>query len=254
MSSYGALAGAYDALTTDVRYLRRADFLERLFRKSTAPVHSVLDLACGTGTLACLLAERGYDVVATDASLDMLAMAQHKAALFSGKPPLFVHQAMPCLCLLEPVDAAVCTLDALNYLTKPGDVRRTFERVYRYLKPGGQFIFDINSVYKLQRMDGQMYLDETDDIYCVWRAEFSPRTRIATYWVDLFQRREDGTWERSCEEHRERAYEVDELKGYLTAAGFSRITVSGDLRQTPPRADEDRIIFRCIRKKQESEQ
>jgi len=250
MNSYGALAGAYDALTTDVRYLRRADFLERLFRKSLIPVHTVLDLACGTGTLSCLLAERGYGVTAVDASEDMLAVAQQKAEGLVS-PPLFLHQSMPRLRLLEPVDAVICTLDAINYLTKPADVQRTFERVSRWLKPGGQFIFDINSVQKLRRMDGQMYLDETDDIYCVWRTRYSSRTRIATYWVDLFQKRKDGTWERSCEEHRERAYEIDELTGYLRAAGFDRIFVTGDLRSAPPRADEDRVIFRCIRGKQE---
>ena len=93
MNSYGALAGAYDALTTDVRYLRRADFLERLFRKSPIPVHSVLDLACGTGTLSCLLAERGYSLVAVDASEDMLAVAQQKAEGLAS-PPLFLHQTM----------------------------------------------------------------------------------------------------------------------------------------------------------------
>ena len=50
MSSYEGLAASYDALTTDVGYEKRADFLEKLFRRSRIPVHTVLDLACGTGT------------------------------------------------------------------------------------------------------------------------------------------------------------------------------------------------------------
>ena len=49
MSSYQQLAGAYDELTWDVGYEKRADFLEKLFRRSRIPVHTVLDLACGTG-------------------------------------------------------------------------------------------------------------------------------------------------------------------------------------------------------------
>ena len=56
MSSYDALASSYDGLMADGSYRKRADWLERLFRKSRIPVHSVLDLACGTGTIACLLA------------------------------------------------------------------------------------------------------------------------------------------------------------------------------------------------------
>ena len=59
MSSYDALADSYDALMADGSYRKRADFLEKQFRKSRIPVRTVLDLACGTGTIACLLAERG---------------------------------------------------------------------------------------------------------------------------------------------------------------------------------------------------
>ncbi len=54
MSSYDALAAGYDALMTDVGYKKRADWLVRQFRKSGVPVRQVLDLACGTGTMACL--------------------------------------------------------------------------------------------------------------------------------------------------------------------------------------------------------
>ena len=84
MSSYEALASSYDALTEDVGYLRRADYLERLFQKSTIPVETVLDLACGTGTMAWLLAGRGYQVTATDASEEMLTQAMNKAAALAG--------------------------------------------------------------------------------------------------------------------------------------------------------------------------
>ena len=80
MSSYQTFAGAYDALMEDGQYRKRADFLVRQFRSSQIPVHTVLDLACGTGTIACLLAERGYRVTATDGSQDMLVEAARKAA------------------------------------------------------------------------------------------------------------------------------------------------------------------------------
>ena len=137
MSGYDALASSYDALMADGAYRRRADFLERLFRKSRIPVCNVLDLACGTGTIACLLAERGYRVTAVDGSEEMLAQAAAKAAGLES-PPLFIHQAMPRLRLLQPVDAAVSTLDSLNYLTQTRDLQETFRRVHRWLRPGGR--------------------------------------------------------------------------------------------------------------------
>ena len=45
MSSYDALAASYDALTVDVEYRRRADYLTRQFHRSALPVETVLDLA-----------------------------------------------------------------------------------------------------------------------------------------------------------------------------------------------------------------
>lgn len=247
MSSYDALAASYDGLMADGSYRKRAAFLERLFRKSAIPVHMVLDLACGTGTIACLLAARGYQVTATDASEEMLTQAMRKAEGLSGQPPLFLLQSMPRLRLLEPVDAAVSTLDSLNYLTRERDIQETFRRVYRWLKPGGQFIFDVNSPYKLRRMDGQMYMDETEDSFCVWRTFFSERTQVCTYQVDLFRQRRDGAWERDFEEHRERAWTEAQLRQYLAEAGFEAVRVTGDLSRRPPREDEDRWIVMAVR-------
>ena len=189
MSTYGALAGAYDALLADGDYLRRVRAIGKALRKSPIPVEHVLDLGCGTGTIACLLAAEGYRVTATDLSQEMLTEAAGKA-MGLERPPFFLCQSMPRLRLTEQADAVVSTLDSLNYLTKASDLRETFRRVFRYLKPGGRFLFDVNSPYKLRRMDGQVWLDETEDVYCVWRTEFS--RGVCTYWVDLFELREDG--------------------------------------------------------------
>ena len=225
MSSYDALAASYDALTVDVEYRRRADYLTRQFHRSALPVETVLDLACGTGTMACLLAERGYRMIAVDGSEEMLTQAAWKAGM--------------------EVDAAISTLDALNYLTRTADLRETLRRVYRWLRPGGLFLFDVNTPYKLRRMDGQVYLDETEDSYCVWRTFYAPGRKICTYQVDLFRLNANGSWDRAFEEHRERAWGREELETYLTEAGFGAVTVTGDLTSRPPAAEEDRWIFRC---------
>ena len=248
MSRYDGLAGSYDAMMTDAVYVKRADWLERLFRKSAIPVNSVLDLACGTGTIACLLAERGYQVIATDASEEMLTQAMLKAAVLEECAPVFLQQEMPKLRLLEPVDAVISTIDSLNYLTRERDIRETFKRVYRWLKPGGQFIFDVNTPYKLRRMDRQMYMDETEDSFCVWRTFFSERTQICTYQVDLFQEREDGAWERTFEEHREKAWSAEQLTAFLTDAGFGKVSVTGDLSMRDPKETEDRWLIRAEKK------
>ena len=249
MSAYEALAGVYDRLTGDVNYERRANYIEKLFSKSRLPVQTVLDLACGTGTMTAILTERGYEMIAVDGSADMLAEAMEKAADLSGEPPVFLNQSMPQLDLYGTVDAAICCLDSINYLTSPKDVQRTFQRLHLFIAPGGLLVFDINSAEKLRGLDGQVYLDETEDIYCVWRTEFEKRSRICTYWMDIFTRQEDDSWERDFEEHRQRAYEVEELRAWLTEAGFTNIRTYGDCRMSAPREGEQRIYFTAIRGK-----
>ena len=245
MSSYEALAGTYDALTGDVDYEKRADFLEKLLRRSKIDVHTVLDLACGTGTMTWILTGRGYEMIGVDASEEMLAAAMEKSGSVAGVQPIFLHQSMPKLDLYGTVDAAICCLDSLNYLTDPKDVWRTFDRLRLFIAPGGMLVFDINTVEKLAALDGQVFLDETEDTYCVWRPEY--RRGLCTYYMDLFQLQEDGSWERSFELHRERAYTVEELTQWLQEAGFGEIRTYGDMKMRRPAEGEQRIYFSCIR-------
>ena len=246
MASYEHLAPLYDELMRDADYTRRADFVEKLLRRARREVRTVLDLACGTGTITCLLTRRGYELIAVDASEDMLMQAREKAQGIDGIPPLFLHQSMPRLDLNDTVDAAVCCLDSLNYLTNARDVRRTFERLRLFLSPGGALVFDVHGLAKLEAMDAQVYLDEGEDVYCVWRTWF--RRGLLDYCVDLFTRRPDGAWERGNEFHRQRYYSVRELTAWLEAAGFVDIRAYGDCVLRAPRADEGRIYFFAIRK------
>ncbi|MBE7009818.1 MAG: class I SAM-dependent methyltransferase [Ruminococcaceae bacterium] len=246
MASYEFLAHSYDDLMRDADYARRADFVEKLFlRTAKRPVRTVLDLACGTGTMTCLLTERGYELIAVDGSEDMLMEAREKAQGLAGVEPLFLHQPMPRLDLNDTVDAAICCLDSLNYLTSPRDVRRTLERLRLFVSPGGALVFDVHARAKLEAMDEQVYLDEGDDVYCVWRTEF--RRELLDYCVDLFTRRADGAWERETEYHRQRYYSAEDLTRWLAEAGFGNIRTWGDCRMRRPNDSDGRIYFSAIR-------
>ena len=244
MSSYDALAASYDALMADAAYLKRAAYLDRCLKRDKTPVETILDLGCGTGTISCLLARMGYRVLAADASVEMLTEAMMKASSME-EPPMFLHQSMEKLRLGREVDAVISTIDAINYLPREKALRETFKRAYKCLRPGGQFIFDVNSPAKFRAMDGRMYTDETEESYCVWRTFFSERTKICTYQVDLFRLRRDGAWAREYEEHRERAWSVEELTEFLSDAGFSKVKITGDMKTSKPKEEEQRLIFHC---------
>lgn len=248
MIAYETLAASYDRLTNDVPYPRIASFAQNLLTDRGISPRSVLDLACGTGAMSVLLAQAGYRVIGVDMSEEMLTMASEKAMALSDNRPFFVRQRMQRLRLPQPVDWVFSGLDSINYLTNPLDCQETFRRVYAALEPGGAFLFDINTPEKLRAMDGEIFLDEDDDVFCVWRSEFNESTRICTYGMDIFQRR-GRHWERSQEEHLEYAYTPAELLEYLQDAGFTRIEQFGDLRAEPPKEGEQRIYFLAIKEK-----
>ena len=243
MASYEFLAGCYDELTTDVGYRSWAGYLEKHFARAGIPVRTVLDLACGTRSLTWELARRGYEMIGVDRSEEMLAQANEKGEDFTGERPIFLHQSMDKLDLYGTIDACVCCLDSVNYVTRPAQLERAFARVHLFLMPGGIFVFDINTPEKLRALDGQVFLDETEDAYCVWRAEYSKRRRVCTYAMDLFRLTPAGLWERGEELHEEYAYEPDELEEMLRRAGFHHIRRYGDRKLRAPRPGEERISF-----------
>ena len=243
MNAYGALAASYDRLTNDVDYKAWVDFTHAILEKEGLKPRTVADLACGTGSATRILAQRGYRVTAVDLSESMLTEAMDKCSDLD-QLPVFVHQNLAQLRLPRAVDLAVCFLDSLDYILEPSDCAAAIRQTYKALNPGGIFIFDVNTPEKLRAMDGQVFLDEDDDVYCVWRGEFDEDTNICSYGMDLFQR-DGNVWHRSFEEHQEYAYSIEQLTGYLKDAGFTRIEVWADRQFCAPREGEQRVWFKA---------
>ena len=243
MDAYHNLAVSYDRLTSDVDYEATVDFYYEILKQEGLSPRTAVDLACGTGSVTAILAKKGLQVIGVDMSEEMLTVASQKAGE-EGLMPWFICQSLQRLRLPRAVDMAVCALDSLDYITDPADCKEAIRRVYKYLNPGGIFIFDVNTPEKLRAMDGQVFLDEDDDVYCVWRGEFDEETNICSYGMDLFQRK-GNLWERSFEEHCEYAYSAEELVSYLKAAGFTHIRVYGDRRMEAPAAGEQRIYIKA---------
>lgn len=240
MEAYTILAEHYDRLTRDVDYERWADYVEGHFRRAKRPVRSVVELGCGSGSLTCLLARRGYRMTALDLSPDMLSAAARKC---EGLDVQLVCRDMSRLTVPQPADAVISCLDSVNYVVRPSALRRTFLRAHRALAPGGLFLFDVKTPLCLEEDDGQVYLDEDEDIFCVWRGEYRSGRRVCGYGIDLFVRRSDGSWDRGSEYHEEYAYTMEELDGYLKKAGFRQVRQYGDKTFTAPSEGAKRIFF-----------
>ena len=240
MNSYQALSAYYDRFTDDVGYADWADFFERLFAREGIQPKLVLDLACGTGSLTRILAERGYEMIGADASPEMLMQAMQNTMDCEPRP-LFLNQRMEALDLYGTVDACLCCLDSINYVTEPQTLQKAFERVHLFLEPKtGLFVFDINTPEKFACMDGNAYVREDEDVFCVWQA--AVEDGLCAYQFDIFAR-EGGKWTRAQETHEERIYTVEQLTDMLEKAGFSEIKTYGDQSFAPVRGGEDQIYF-----------
>ena len=227
-SSYGPLSLWYDTLTGDIPYGEFADFYEARFNIDGGEFKTLLDLCCGTGTLTALMAHRGYEMIAVDASADMLMQASGKAS-DAEIAPLYLCQDACELDLYGTVDAAYCSLDGINYI--PSDkLGRVFDRLHLFVRPYGLFLFDIKTPESFRALDGEIFMDETDDVLCLWRADFSEEDNTLLYGMDLFSRR-GKLWQRECEEHVEYAHSPETLKAMLENRALSRLSFSPTVRR-----------------------
>ena len=238
--SYGALAERYDQLTGDIPYDAFCDYYETALTLGGRAVRTVLDLGCGTGTLSLLLARRGYELISVDASADMLSVFQSKLfELPEGTiAPMLLCQRAEELDLYDTVDAAVCCLDAFNYLP-PEALRRALERLHLFLNADGVLAFDILSPEHLRSLDGQCFVDEDEDTLCLWRA--SLESGELHYGMDLF-RAAGRLWRRSQEEHVEYLHDPETLRVWLAESGFRGVTVRAD----GPQHEQGRLFLTAI--------
>lgn len=240
MDCYGPLSSWYDSLTDDVPYDSFAEYYESVFAADGGEFRLIADLCCGTGTIACTMARKGYDVIGIDASADMLSVAMQKASE-SGVSPLFICQSAEELDLYGTVDAACSSLDSINYLP-PEILPEVFRRLHLFIRPGGLFIFDIRSPEWLRSLDGSTSVDEQDDLLALWRADYDDDEASVTYGIDIFSRR-GRLWQRSREEHVEYVHEPEKLSALLSSAGFEDIGISS----SGPQGELGRLFVSCRR-------
>ena len=240
MNAYGPLAFWYDRLTLDIPYEAFVDFYEKEFSADGGEFKILLDLCCGTGTLTWLLAERGYEMIAADASPDMLMQAASKAAEVSV-PPLFLCQDASALDLYGTVDAAVCSLDGMNYIPE-SELPEVFHRLHLFVRPGGLLIFDIKTPEWFRSVDGSVSVDETEDMLCLWRAEFDTEDNAICYGVDIFSK-SGSLWRRDSDEHIEYADSPERLAELLEIAGFENVRLCCDC----PQSDGGRLFITAKR-------
>ncbi len=245
--SYDVFAQFYDTLTENVDYKTYAAYIKRLFDSYGKNIHSVLDVACGTGSLTMELSRLGYEMIGADASEDMLTEAQEKK-LEENADILYLCQSAEELDLYGTVQGAVCTLDSINHITDEKTVIKAFRKISLFMEKDGIFIFDLNTEYKHREVLGNnTFVYDLDEVYCVWQNEFDEENLLTHISLDLFCE-ENGLYERFFEEFDERAYSHEKVLEWLNLSGFELVDFFGEFTEKKPEEDAERIVY-VVRKK-----
>lgn len=138
-------ADAYNRLYHDKDYAAECDLIEEIMRRYAAsPVHSILDLGCGTGNHSFPLSSRGYEVVGVERSPNMLALARSRLASNAGNgAPRFEQGDIRQVDLGRTFDAVLMMFAVLGYQVDNRDVLDALKAARRHLEPGGLFLFDV---------------------------------------------------------------------------------------------------------------
>lgn len=255
MEAYRQFATVYDRLMADMPYPQWLQFADACWQQYGKP-RTVVDLGCGTGSIAIPLARQGYQVYAIDLSSDMLAIGQSKwdDTLRSGGQPkgaiTWLQQDMTEWGLGEQVDSVISFCDCVNYLTEEEDVAAAIEATFRALKPGGVFLFDIHSPSTIERYANEQpfVLDEPDVAY-IWTCELDEERVEIEHQLTIFAREEGrgGNFARIEETHVQRAYDAAWLKELLVGAGFSKVELFADFKLEPATDEAERLFFAAVK-------
>lgn len=245
MNSYEQFAEVYDELMTDIPYAEYVKWIQ-----SYAPAQSfnnLLDIGCGTGTLALMLHQAGYKVTGVDLSEDMLAIAHARMDSAGTSMPLYA-MSMDELEGFSEVDVAIIPIDSINYVKEQQQVIETLKRIFESLREGGQLFFDVHSLFKMDEifLDGPFTFDDGEITY-VWHTEPGEFKHSVYHQMTFFVQTANGLYERFDEEHFQRTFAHEQYIIWLKEIGFSHVEVSADWTTGQPTDDSERIFIRAVK-------
>lgn len=246
MSRYERFATVYDQLMQDVPYDEYVSWIV-----SQAPVNSfpkLLDIGCGTGTLSIKFHELGYQVSGIDLSEEMLAVANKRLHSEGISIPLFA-MSMDELEGFFDVDIVTIPIDSINYLKEEQQVVKTFQRIYTSLKEGGQLLFDVHSLYKMDEIFIQSPFTYDDgDITYIWYTEQGEYDHSVYHDMTFFiYDHETHLYDRFDEQHFQRTFSVEIYEKWLKEVGFKEVIVTADWTNTAPTKTSERIFIQAIK-------
>ena len=247
MEAYSGFAKVYDLFMDNIPYKEWTDYVKELLSEEGVKEGILLDLGCGTGSVTELLAEAGFDMIGIDNSEEMLDIAIEKRDQ-SGLDILYLLQDMREFELYGTVKGVVSICDSMNYILEDEELSEVFRLVYNYLDNEGIFIFDMNTVYKYERvLADNTFAEDREMSSFIWENYYDQEEAINQYDLSLFVREKDGRYCKYEETHLQRAYEQRKVEELLNESGLELLHVYDAFTKEIPAENSERIYFVCRR-------
>lgn len=247
LPTYSRLASIYDAIMSDVDYLDWSDYIESAIRMHHGWCSRILELACGTGTMALELEERDdWHITATDGSEQMIRIARKKGEARNSSIDWSV-QDMTSLSLPQTFDAVYMVFDSLNYLHHEQQVLKLLRGVKTHLAPQGIFVFDFTTPLHSAFVADKLNTFKTISPGLTYHRQSSwqPEARTHTNRF-LVEQRDTNTGEitdRFEEVHVQRIWQLDEIRSIIERSGLAELAAYEDFELEPAGPLSERITM-----------
>lgn len=249
MNEYLEFSYVYDVFMDNIPYSQWSERILYILRKHHISEGIVAELGCGTGTMTELLARAGYDMIGIDHSVDMLDQAMEKRSRSGLSSILYLNQDMREFELYGTVQAVISVCDCMNYILEEDELSAVFRLVHNYLEPDGIFIFDFTTEKKYLGISDTTIAENRKEGSLIWENTYYKEEKINEYEVTLFLPDGEGKYEKYCETHQQRAYELAQISDLLEKAGLQVISAEDGYSPTCADAQSERIVI-TARKKQ----
>jgi SAM-dependent methyltransferase len=230
VAAYELLAPFYDLYTHDYGHDGWLANIEAIAIDHGLTGHRLLDVGCGTGKSFIPMLARGYEVTACDISPGMVERARE-----AGGAEVLVADARE-LPDLGPFDMAMALDDALNYLLSDEELGMVFEGVARNLRPGGVFVFDLNTLLTYRQLFTRDMATEVGDAFFCWRGEERSEElvpgSIAASVIEVFASGGGECWRRYSSRHVQRHHPPATVERLLGEAGLELLSRRGQMTGT----------------------
>lgn len=247
--AYTKLAEIYDAVMDEVDYDLWADYIDALMLYHHPDPQTVMELACGTGSLALSLDElECYDIWGTDKSPQMIARARQKNTEKMCGVAFSVMDFLN-ITMNRTFDVVLCVFDSINYLLNARQVFRFLKQCQKLLDSQSLLIFDfttpINSMEAIDYLHNEKGITENNFRF-LRSSTYNTEEQIHTnkFQIQKLAADQETVLDEFVEIHRQKIYSLQQMLDIIDQTAYNVLATYSDFEFEE--ADEESLRITTV--------